>query len=235
MRLRYALLVLIFGASTLVWGQARPGSLRGTVKDKKSGEELAQAVITVKSGQFKVTSGASDFDGNYNINPIQPGTYTVVCEMFGYNAMTFTGVEINPGRPTELKFALATSNVELGVVDVVAKYEAPLIEKGRTAQSFGAEQIRNLAGRGVNAVLAQTASVVQDERSGGVFFRGGRGDANVVFVDGVKMRGDINLPREAIQSTEVITGGVPAQYGDVTGGVISTTTKGPSPRYFGTV
>ncbi|MGA1398624.1 MAG: hypothetical protein ACO31K_08285, partial [Schleiferiaceae bacterium] len=52
---------------------------------------------------------------------------------------------------------------------------------------------------------------------------------------GVKMRGDINLPREAIQSTEVITGGVPAQYGDVTGGVISTTTKGPSPRYFGTV
>ena len=33
--------------------------------------------------------------------------------------------------------------------------------------------------------------------------------------------------------TEVITGGVPAQYGDVTGGVISTTTKGPAPYYFG--
>jgi len=235
MRLRYALLVLIFGASTLAWGQTRPGSLRGTVKDKKTGEELVQAIITVKSGQFKIASGASDFDGNYNINPVQPGTYTVVCEMFGYTSMTFTGVEVNPGRPTELKFALSTSSVELGAVDVVAKYEAPLIEKGKTAASFSADQIRNLAGRGVNAVLSQTASVVQDERSGGTFFRGGRGDANVVFVDGVKMRGDINLPREAIQTTEVITGGVPAQYGDVTGGVISTTTKGPSPRYFGTV
>ncbi|MEY3711650.1 MAG: hypothetical protein RL104_433, partial [Bacteroidota bacterium] len=33
MRLRYALLVLIFGASTLAWGQTRPGSIRGTVKD----------------------------------------------------------------------------------------------------------------------------------------------------------------------------------------------------------
>ncbi len=31
----------------------------------------------------------------------------------------------------------------------------------------------------------------------------------------------------------MITGGVPAQYGDVTGGVISTTTKGPAPYYFG--
>ncbi len=79
MRLRYALLVLIFGASTLAWGQARPGSIRGTVKDKKTGEELAQAIITVKSGQFKIASGASDFDGNYNINPVHPGTYTVVC------------------------------------------------------------------------------------------------------------------------------------------------------------
>jgi len=235
MRLRYALFALILGASTMVWGQARPGSLRGTVKDKTSGEEIPQAQITVKSGTFKITSGTSDFDGNYNINPIQPGSYTVVCEVFGYNSVTFTGVQINPGRPTELKFAMGSSNIELGSVDVVAKYEAPLIEKGKTATSFGAEQIRNLAGRGVNAVLSQTASVVQDERSGGTFFRGGRSDGNVVFVDGVKMRGDINLPREAIQSTEVITGGVPAQYGDVTGGVISTTTKGPSPRYFGTV
>ncbi len=235
MRLRYALLVLIFGASTLAWGQARPGSIRGSVKDKKTGEELVQAIITVKSGQFKIASGSSDFDGNYNINPVQPGTYTVVCEMFGYTTTTFTGVEVNPGRPTELKFAMSASSVELGSVDVVAKYEAPLIEKGKTAASFSADQIRNLAGRGVNAVLSQTASVVQDERSGGTFFRGGRSDGNVVFVDGVKMRGDINLPREAIQTTEVITGGVPAQYGDVTGGVISTTTKGPSPRYFGTV
>ncbi|MGA1397611.1 MAG: carboxypeptidase-like regulatory domain-containing protein, partial [Schleiferiaceae bacterium] len=180
MRLRYALLVLILGASTLAWGQARPGSLRGTVKDKTSGEELPQAQISVKSGNFKIAVGQSDFDGNYNINPIQPGTYTVVCEVFGYNSVTFTGVQINPGRPTELKFALASSSVELGAIDVVAKYEAPLIEKGKTAATYGAEQIRNLAGRGVNAVLSQTASVVQDERSGGTFFRGGRGDANVV-------------------------------------------------------
>ena len=150
----------------MVWGQARPGSLRGTVKDKTSGEEIPQAQITVKSGTFKITSGTSDFDGNYNINPIQPGSYTVVCEVFGYNSVTFTGVQINPGRPTELKFAMGSSNIELGSVDVVAKYEAPLIEKGKTATSFGAEQIRNLAGRGVNAVLSQTASVVQDERSG---------------------------------------------------------------------
>ena len=33
----------------------------------------------------------------------------------------------------------------------------------------------------------------------------------------------------------VITGGVPANYGDVTGGIIAITTRGPSAKYFGSI
>ena len=86
-----------------------------------------------------------------------------------------------------------------------------MIEKGKTSVTFGSEQIRNLASRGVGGVLALTSGVVQDEGSGASYFRGGRSDANVVFIDGVKVRGDINLPREAIQTTEIITGGSPCE------------------------
>jgi len=234
MRIRFGAFLLaiafVFNASA----QSRPGSLRGVVKDNKSGSEQYQAVIKVLSGGYEIAKGLTDFDGRYNINPITPGTYTVSCEAFGYNKMTFNGVEIVGGRPIVIDFKLASSDVVLGEVDVVADYEAPLIEKGKTSFTMGAAAIRNLASRGVSGVLSLTSGVVQDESSGASYFRGGRSDANVVFIDGVKIRGDISLPREAIAQTEVITGGVPANYGDVTGGVISTTTRGPSPRFFGT-
>ena len=234
MRIRFGAFLLalafVFNASA----QSRPGSLRGVVKDKKSGDEQYQAVIKVLSGGYEIAKGLTDFDGRYNINPITPGTYTVSCEAFGYNKMTFNGVEIVGGRPIVIDFKLTSSDVVLGEVDVVADYEAPLIEKGKTSFTMGAAAIRNLASRGVSGVLSLTSGVVQDEGSGASYFRGGRSDANVVFIDGVKVRGDINLPREAIAQTEIITGGVPANYGDVTGGVISTTTRGPSPRFFGT-
>ena len=234
MRIRFGAFLLaiafVFNASA----QSRPGSLRGVVKDNKSGAEQYQAVIKVLSGGYEIAKGLTDFDGRYNINPITPGTYTVSCEAFGYNKMTFNGVEIVGGRPIVIDFKLASSDVVLGEVDVVADYEAPLIEKGKTSFTMGAAAIRNLASRGVSGVLSLTSGVVQDESSGNSYFRGGRSDANVTFIDGVKVRGSVNLPREAIAQTEVITGGVPANYGDVTGGVISTTTRGPSPRFFGT-
>ena len=234
MRIRFGAFLLaiafVFNASA----QSRPGSLRGVVKDKKSGDEQYQAVIKVLSGGYEIAKGLTDFDGRYNINPITPGTYTVSCEAFGYNKMTFNGVEIVGGRPIVIDFKLTSSDVVLGEVDVVADYEAPLIEKGKTSFTMGAAAIRNLASRGVSGVLSLTSGVVQDESSGNSYFRGGRSDANVTFIDGVKVRGSVSLPREAIAQTEVITGGVPANYGDVTGGVISTTTRGPSPRFFGT-
>ena len=42
-------------------------------------------------------------------------------------------------------------------------------------------------------------------------------------------RGSSNvLPQSAIDQMTVVTGGLPAQYGDATGGIISITTQGPS-------
>jgi hypothetical protein len=47
------------------------------------------------------------------------------------------------------------------------------------------------------------------------------------------VRGNLGVPTSGIEQITVITGGVPAQYGDATGGIISVTTKGPSNKTFG--
>jgi len=65
-----------------------------------------------------------------------------------------------------------------------------------------------------------------------VSIRGARTDATVYYIDGVQVRGNL-IPESEIDQLQVITGGVDASYGDVVGGVISITTKGPSNNFGG--
>ena len=49
------------------------------------------------------------------------------------------------------------------------------------------------------------------------------------FIDGLKVRGALNLPKSAFESISVMNGGIPANYGDVSGGIISKS-KPSTPR-----
>ena len=79
-------------------------------------------------------------------------------------------------------------------------------------------------------VAATTAGIYQRDEGDGVNIRGSRGDATEYYIDGIKVRGSMGVPTSGIERT-VITGGVPAKYGDATGGIISVTTKGPSSKF----
>ena len=46
------------------------------------------------------------------------------------------------------------------------------------------------------------------------------------MVDGVRVIGSLYVPINAIYELNIITGGIPANYGDVTGGIVEITTKG---------
>ena len=70
--------------------------------------------------------------------------------------------------------------------------------------------------------------VVRDDAaiSDGLFFRGSRSENMCYFVDGVKLGARLSgVPNDAISSMSVYTGGLPARYGDVTGGVVAIETK----------
>ena len=53
-----------------------------------------------------------------------------------------------------------------------------------------------------------------------------------MYIDGIRVIGNSSVPQSAIEQVDVILGGVPARYGDVTSGIINVTTKGPA-REFG--
>ena len=227
---RILTLIMVF-AVALSYGQTRPGSIKGTVKDKRTGEVIPFATVIVKDKDVVIATGTTDFDGKYNINPVNAGVYNLTCNFIGYADFNLNGVTVYSGKPKVVNFNMTVESTMIQEVTVTAQEE--LIETGKTSEIVSSEEIKNLPYRNLSQIVGTTAGVFQQDGSGSFNVRGSRSSTNVIFIDGVKVRGDVNLPRDAILQTEVITGGVPAQYGDVTGGVISTTTKGPAPYYFG--
>ena len=224
-----AFFLIIFTLTT--YAQQRPGSLRGVITDQKTGEGVPFANVVVKDAAGGIVNGGTtDFDGQYNINPISAGTYNVEVSVLGYATVKLQDIDIKANSATNKDFKLKEATNELS--EVVVKYEAPLIDKNSSVKSFTAEDIKELAVRGIGGAIATAAGVTTDA-NGNVNVRGSRSEGTVYFVNGVKMRSNVNIPLAAIQSTEVISGGLPAQYGDAVGGIVNTTTRGASPVYFG--
>lgn len=59
---------------------------------------------------------------------------------------------------------------------------------------------------------------------------GNRTDGTRLFVDGVAVIGSSAMPTIGQEQIDLIQSGVPAMFGDLTGGAINITTKGPSRR-----
>lgn len=214
---------------------AQQGALQGKVMDASSGEPLPFVNVVVERNGVQVTGASSDFDGKFTIKPISPGSYTIKATFTGYKPLQINGIVINSDKTTFYDIKMASSVEQLEEFEVI-EYTIPLISKDNTASggTVSREDIQRMPGRSA-ASIAQTVGGVysKDDGGSGLNIRGSRDDANYYFIDGIKVRGSNTLPQSAIEQVTVITGGLPAQYGDITGGVISITTRGPSSTYFG--
>lgn len=225
-----AILATLFAVS--VFGQGGTGTLKAVVKNVDNGETLPFVPVLLEQGGTQVRSGVTDINGVVEIKPINPGQYDVVAKFIGFQPVKISGVIISGGKLTELAIDLKPTSQDLPVVEII--YEPPLIDDyvGTTKTR---QEIVNLPTRNINSVAATTAGVTQQDEGKGINVRGSRDDATFYFIDGVKVRGSINIPQSGIEQIQVITGGVPAMYGDLTGGVISITTRGPSTQHMGGV
>jgi outer membrane receptor protein involved in Fe transport len=224
------LLIAVFSIAAI--GQDRPGELRGTVKEFKSGMTVPSANVIVKKDDQIVTGTTTDMDGQFIIKPLQPGRYTVEASFIGFATSAQTGVIVSANKVTKIDFELKEESELLGEVDVI-EYVVPLIDPDKQGKTTTGEELTNLPQRDVASIASTAAGVYQQDDGSGINVRGSRGDATDIYIDGIKVRGSSQLPQTAIDQLTIITGGVPAQYGDATGGIISITTRGPSNRYFG--
>jgi len=222
------------------YGQTGLGTIKGSIVDKETKEPIPYTTVAVKqNGQLR-GNALTDFDGKFQINSLQPGEYDVEFSNpgEGYQTRALSGVVVKSDRITFL------DNEELGFPErgnlvevVITAYKVPLIEKdgGPSGATITREDIARLPSRSAAGVASTVGGVATDEGSGSISVRGSRSEGTYFYIDGVKVRGSANLPKGALEEVSVITGGLPASYGDVTGGIISVTTRGPSAKYFGSI
>ena len=211
---------------------AQTGRLKGVIKDKDTGETIPFANVVLENGGTQVGGASSDFDGNYDINPIPPGTYDLKATFVGYNTFIMKGIVVSANKITFQDISLSMQSEVLDVVEIV-DYKVPLISKDQTSAgaTITAEEIAKMPNRSAEAVAATVGGVFSADGEVGNM-RGARSEGTVYYIDGVRVIGSSSVPQSAIDQVEVMLSGTPAMYGDVTGGIINMTTKGPS-RTFG--
>ncbi|PCI98832.1 MAG: hypothetical protein COB15_05200 [Flavobacteriales bacterium] len=232
---KLAVLVSVLFTVSFAFAQSG-GTIKGKMLDKDNGEPLPFANVVLMKGGSQVAGTMTDFDGKFTFNALTPGKYNVEATYVGYQPIKVADVVVYGGKITFIPPIKASSGAENLQEFVVIEYEIPLISADQTSSggTVTAEDIKKMPGRSAAAIAATVGGVYsKDDGTGDLSIRGARSNSTDMYIDGIKVRGSSNLPKSAIEQVAVITGGIPAQFGDVTGGVINITTKGASKEWFG--
>ncbi len=217
---------------SLSWAISAQTSLQGKVNDGENGEPILFGTIALYKNDVLITGTETDFDGNYIFGDIDPGTYDIEITYVGYQTTRINGILVKAGQSNKMD-AVISQGVLMDEI-VIKDYKAPLIDFDNTSQgkTITAENIRSLPTKNINAIAATSAGLSSVD-GGAISIRGSRANATDYYVDGVRVSNTSSIPQSEIDQMQVITGGLEAKYGDVTGGIISITTKGPSSKFTG--
>lgn len=234
---KLAVFVAVLFAVSVSYAQVGQGTIKGKMVDKSNGEPLPFANVVVLKGGAQVAGTMTDFDGKYTIPALTPGKYTLQATYVGYQPIKVDNIIVNSGKITIVPDIKAGQGAGISLDEFeVVEYEVPLISADQTSSggTITREDLARMPGRSATSI-AQTVGGVysQDDGSTELNIRGSRSNGTITYIDGVRVRGTQNLPNSAIEEVSVVTGGIPAQYGDATGGVVNITTRGASKEWFG--
>jgi hypothetical protein len=214
------------------------GALTGTVMFE--GAPLPGATVTISSPALQGTRVAyTDVNGNYNFAGLPPGQYQVA---FAMESMTATTV---PARVTLGGTARADATMRLSTLaeSITVTASAPaVLETTEVQTNIQSELVEDLPiGRTIQATITLAPGVTSNGPGGALVVGGGYAYDTLYVVNGavtnenVRGQTDNLYIEDAIQETTVMTGGISAEFGRFTGGVVSAITKSGGNEFSGTL
>ena len=216
------LLTLFFSAPVM----AQTGKITGKVTAKKTGAALPYAnvvLVGTKMGAMTLT------DGTYTVVGVPVGTYTVKVMMMGYKSVSKTGVRVNANETVTVNFALEETIVGK-TQEIIVEATQPQIERkaSQTTHKVSGKEMQDLPVDDVVEAVALKSGIVKTGDD--LHVRGGRSGEIQFQIDGVPVDdplggGAISVGLLATDQSEVITGGMDAEYGNAQSAVINVTTR----------
>ncbi|PWU10749.1 MAG: hypothetical protein C5B47_01755 [Verrucomicrobia bacterium] len=224
------ILVTVFAASA--WAGTE-GSISGTVTDPQ-GIAVSNATVKIISAQgVALKEITTSQTGEFQIFPLQFGSYDVIVNLSDFEPYKAT-VQVGSGGNSQIEIHLQpkVTGKEM-VLEVKAKKHLIPSSAAVSSTEISHEKIETLPqGNDISLpkLLATTTPGAVQGPFGQTYFRGNH--ANIQYqIDGVQMPdspsntfGQVFSPRN-IDHMEVITGGIPAEYGERLAAVINVLTK----------
>jgi TonB-dependent Receptor Plug Domain/CarboxypepD_reg-like domain len=230
-----AMLKKIFGACLGLLGcitalQAQKHTIHGIVTDKKSGERLAGASVSIHQLGQGTTTNAFGF---YSIT-LPEGPVQLRISFVGYVAYTDSFL-LSADRP--LNIGLEVLRVAEAAT-VKASRKADIQNRSQMSQiDLPVETIKSLPAFLGEADVMKAIQLLPgiqagNEGSSGIYVRGGGPDQNLILLDGVPVYNVSHLfgffsvfNADALNGVDVIKGGFPARYGGRLSSVIDIRMK----------
>jgi outer membrane receptor protein involved in Fe transport len=214
---------------------APPGVVEGVAKDAL-GHPLADAQVKLEAADGSVVAHTTTrADGSYEFTGVAAGVYSVVAEKPGFDTATaIASLDATSGATADLTLA-ARQALDLGAVAQRLEQARLSIEPqiGASTYTMTSQAIETIPGgdnNPLNQVLLQAPGVDQDNlANGAIHIRNEHLGVQyridgVVLPEGVTFFGQGLDPR-FINSLQLITGALPAEYGLRTTGIVDIQTK----------
>ena len=182
-------LITLFFLVTATEILAQTGSIKGSVLDSKTKESLIGAAVII---QGTTTGAAADLNGDYIIQNVAPGTYTLVVSYITYQSTIKKGVVVEKNKETIVDFLLEPDDISLKEVQVVAKANREsenilLLEQKKAllvTQTVGARELSRKGISDAQAAVAQVSGISKQEGVKNVFVRGLGDRYNATLLNG---------------------------------------------------
>ena len=213
---------------------ANLGIVHGTVKDE-NGRPIPRVEVTLFARQkVRVDSHVTDAQGHFEFEQVPFGRYRL-----SFSApdgrMDEAEVQIASGDVLEVPMVLPTLEETVTVV-APQRESAPPVTAPSSSTQLQREEIQALP-RGdsasVNEILSTQPGFVYDAL-GQIYVRGNHGSVQYQ-IDGVPLPDSVSglfgqfLSPKLVENMEVLSGGLPAEYGQRLSGVVNLNSRRPSP------
>lgn len=239
-KFRVALLLaisMLLVAGSALAQTATTGSIVGTVA--QAGTPLPGVTMEVRSPNLQgVRTDVTDPKGQFRFTLLPPGMYTLTATLSGFNTVTQKNIEVLLNRVVTLEVAMSPQAAE----QITVTGAAPVVDVTSAASgaNITSQTMQTLPIARNFTAAAQIAPGTSRDATGTTVY-GSSGAENEYVIDGLNATGvntglnvkSVNV--EFIQETEVMTGGLPAEYGRMTGGIINAITKSGSNEFHGDV
>jgi outer membrane receptor protein involved in Fe transport len=215
-----------------VSAQARIGTVQGTVKDP-TGALVPDAKVTITQPLTGYTQTAqTDQQGSFKLVNVPFNTYKVRAEASGFQPSE-KSVDLESTVPLGLDFSLSITAAAAAVT--VSTDNSAMLESDRTSSDTDLNQailerpLGAVPSRAIESMVASTPGFVTDD-NGRMHPRGSESQVQYV-IDGVPVTDNLSaifstsLDARTLRTVEVLTGGIPAEFGDRLAGVINVNTR----------